>query len=67
MVERQQDVAQAAVSYSIGCATPILCYLADLAETAQALGIIGGCLIVGIRLIHDAIALYRFVKDPNKK
>lgn len=49
-----------AVSYVIG-----LCgiMLSGLVDNATAITVVGGCIIVIVRLIHDLIKLVRYVKS----
>jgi hypothetical protein len=67
MLDQKQEAIQSVTSYGIGAGMAGFATLADIASTAQSLAIIGGCLVVAIRLIHDGVALHRFIKDPKRK
>lgn len=58
----KQETAESIASYSIGGGAAAVVNLADIAETAQQLTIILACLVVVIRLIHDGIRLYRYLR-----
>ncbi len=52
------DKIDSVTSYSIGgCA--IALSLADISTAAQELAMIFGCIVVIIRVVHDAVGLYR--------
>lgn len=63
----KQEAVQSAVSYGSGGGLIGLASLPDLAHFAQDWAIILGCLVVAVRLIHDAIALVRFIKKKPKE
>ncbi len=53
-------------SYSIGgCA--IALSLADISTVAQQLAMIFGCIVVIIRVVHDAIGLWHKLKGHEEK
>lgn len=58
------EVVDSAASYGIG-GSAIVLSLAEIATIAQHIALILGCIIVVIRLIHDAIGLYRRIKNKN--
>lgn len=62
MAEQKQEMIQSAISYGGGSGLIGLATLADVANMAQAVGLILGCVVIAIRAIHDAINLYRFIK-----
>lgn len=57
------ETVQSVVSYGLGGGVSIAAILADVANYAQAIGIILGCLVIFIRFIHDGIRLYRLWKN----
>lgn len=65
MINGKEDLIQSAVSYGSGGTMITFATLADLASNAQALALIAGSLIVLIRLIHDVVALIRFIKNKE--
>ena len=62
MIEQKQEIVQSAISYTGGATMLGAASLADLASTAQSVGLILGCLVIAVRLAHDIIALVRFIK-----
>ena len=58
----QQETSSSLVSYGVGIGSITI---AQTIDTAHSLTIIFGCLIVSIRLIHDAVRLYRYLKKKN--
>ena len=67
-VQVKAEIAQSAISYGSGGGLLAFASLADLANAASQVAIILGCLVVAIRLVHDAVALFRFLKKkPNDK
>lgn len=57
-----KEVIDSAVSYGIGGGSALVATLMNISNEAQALAIVFGCLVVFIRLIHDAVKLYRFIR-----
>ena len=56
----RQEIIDSAASYGVGGTALIIANLADLANIAQAITVILACLVVGVRLAHDSIKLYRY-------
>ena len=63
----KQEVVQSAISYGGGASVVGFMSLADVASVAQSMGIILGCLVIAVRLIHDFIALKRFIRTKPRK
>lgn len=57
-VQSAQNKADAIISYGAGGGI-IGISLADIATTAQSVGIILGCLVVAVRLVHDGLNLWK--------
>lgn len=57
-----KEAAESAISYSVGGASIIL---AHCIESAQIVTVVCGVLIVIIRLVYDAIKLYRLFKGSG--
>ena len=67
VLDAKQEVVQSAISYGSGGGLVGLASLADIANTAQSIALILGCLVVAVRLVHDTVALIRYVlKKPTK-
>lgn len=64
-LEQKQEMVQSVISYGAGGGMVSFASLADVASVAQSMGLILGCLVILIRLIHDAISLKRFVKKEE--
>mgnify|MGYP003636483908 CR=1 FL=1 len=58
MAQEKMNFMQPAISYIFGGGL-ISFSLADIATSAQSLGIILGCLVVAVRLVTDTISLYK--------
>lgn len=63
MVDQSHETAQSVTSYAIGGGGAFIATLVDISHTAQALAIIIGCIVVAIRLVHDSVRLYRYIKN----
>lgn len=61
-LQQKQEVIQSTISYASGGSLIGLASLADIAQQAQAWALILGCIVVAIRLVHDLIALIRFIQ-----
>lgn len=59
---KEQQAVEGFISYGAGAGT-IALSLTELATVAQQVGIILGCIVVALRLIHDAVMLYRKLKE----
>ena len=62
-LSQKQETIQSAVSYATGGGMVGVSTLVDVANVAQSLGLILGCLVIAVRLVHDAIGLYRKIKN----
>ena len=67
MIDKEQEVVQAAISYGAGCVTMLCGYVVEAGNVAENMAIIIGSLVVLVRLIHDAVALIRYIRKPSKK
>lgn len=65
LIEQKHEMVQSAISYGTGGGLIGLAPLADAASAAQSWALILGCIVVAIRLIHDGIALYRYIKGKK--
>ena len=64
MTPQESDIIQSGISY--GCGLAAIC-LSEMADHAQDWALILGCAVVIVRLIHDTVALYRYIKHlPNR-
>lgn len=61
-MEPKHDLMNSATSYAIGCASIYFGWICNMADLVQAIALFFGCIIVFIRLVHDAIGLARFIK-----
>lgn len=57
-----KEILESAVSYSIGGGSALAASLINISNDAQAIAIICGCFVVFIRLIHDAVKLWRYIR-----
>ena len=57
-LEHKQEGVQSVISYGTGGGMIGFASLADLAHAAQSLGLILGCAVIGVRLMHD---LHRYI------
>lgn len=62
ITEQHKENFDSALSYGIGGGSALAGYLVDISQEAQAVAIVFGAVVVGIRMVHDMIKLYRFVK-----
>jgi hypothetical protein len=60
------ETIESVASYTVGGAGITIASLADLATTAQSITIILACLVVSVRLAHDSVRLWRYLKEKNK-
>lgn len=65
MIDKEQEVVQSAISYGAGCVTMLCGYVVEIGNMAEAFAIIVGSLVVLVRLLHDAVALIRYIKNPK--
>ncbi len=56
------ETTKALVSYGIGLGSITI---AQVAETAHTLTIFAGLLVVSVRLVHDGVRLYRYLKKKG--
>lgn len=61
------ETVESASSYAIGGASIAIGTLTEIANVAQSVAIIIGCAVVLIRLIHDSVRLYRYIKEKPPK
>lgn len=61
-----KEAIESVISYGIGGGGALTAYLMDASQIAQAIAIIIGCIVISIRLIHDAVKLYRFIKKGEE-
>ncbi len=59
----KQQTIDSATSYTIGGTGLLISQLTDVATFAQAITVILACVVVAIRLVHDAVKLYRFWRN----
>lgn len=64
---KSSDAFNSAVSYFSGTSLAGASMFADVVAVVQVMGIIIGCAVVTVRLIHDTIALKRYWKSGNTK
>ena len=61
-IAQKQDAIQSAISYSGGGG---LIGLGAILQDPQSLSLYLGCAVIAVRLIHDLISLYRFIRKPK--
>ncbi len=59
----KQESLESATSYGVGGLGISMGALIDVSQGAQAIAMILGCFVVAIRLVHDAMNLYRVWKN----
>ena len=64
-ITQKQETAQSVISYSAGGGLVGFASLSDIASYAHQWAIILGCMVVAVRLAHDAIKLVRYVRKPK--
>lgn len=61
--DQHKEALDSVVSYGIGGGSALMATLMNITSEAQALAIIFGCFVVFIRLVHDTVKLFRFIRD----
>lgn len=64
--EQHKEIAQSAISYTIGGGGAYVATLMDASQVAQALALIVGSVVICIRAIHDGVKLYRYIKKGKE-
>ena len=62
-MQGKQETLDSAVSYTVGGGGAAIASLVEISNVAQSIAIVLGCIVVAIRLVHDAVRLYRFIKN----
>jgi len=62
----KSEIVQSVQSYAIGSGGVMLASLVHIADYAQALAIILGCVVVTVRLVHDGLRLIRYIKKGKE-
>ena len=66
MVEQKTHGVDSIVSYAAGGGLFAFSSFAEIVTYAQQIGIILGCLVVLVRLVHDGMKLYHYIKNKDK-
>lgn len=61
----KQEAIDSITSYGVGGTAFTIATLADIAGVAQAITVILACIVVAIRLIHDSVRLWRYLKGEK--
>lgn len=62
MIHLRQDMVDSATSYAAGGGIVVASKLMEVGHAAQAIGLVLGCLIVAVKLAHDIVKFYRYLK-----
>lgn len=66
-IKSPHELYDSVTSYMFGGGLITAATLVDVAQVAQALAIIIGCYIVGVRAVHDTVRLYRYLAHKPSK
>lgn len=64
-LQQVQEIKQSVLSYGVGGGGALLSSMLNVADYFQAIGIMLGCLVIFVRLVHDVIRLVRYVKNEE--
>lgn len=61
-VSANQESIDSVMSYGIGGGTATFAFLADATEIVQFTALLLGLVVVVIRVVHDSIRLYKYIR-----
>lgn len=64
--QEKKEVFEGSVSYGLGCGSVWLGWVCQATDFWQAAALFLGVIVVGIRAAHDALRLYRSIKNGGK-